>query len=173
MRFACSLCIGDVQEGRVLPSSSEWALVNLPKLPPTSTRTFSRSWCFLVEAGVFNICKNVISRKILTLGYSRNGICQLMFNEHSKKTVDTYMRALARTSIKTATDRSSFDVILLIPPQTKGCASYYAFIIPSSPFSFVQLSPSSSYSSVPPCLWAAILQPSNITRRRAKRWNWK
>ena len=80
------------------------------------------------------------------------------------------MRALAIASIKTATDRSSFDVILLIPPQTKGCASYYAFIIPSSPFSFVQLSPSSSSSSsVPPCLRAAILQPSNITRRRAKR----
>ena len=54
MRFACSLCIGDVQKGRVLPSSSEWALVNLPKLPPTS-----------IEAGVFNICKNVISRKYL------------------------------------------------------------------------------------------------------------
>ena len=49
---------------------------------------------------------------------------------------------LERASIKSATDRSSFDVILLIPPQTKGCASYYAFIIPSSPFSFVQLSPS-------------------------------
>ena len=49
---------------------------------------------------------------------------------------------LASTSNKSATDRSSFDVILLTPPQTKGCASYYAFIIPSSPFSFVQLSPS-------------------------------
>ena len=86
MQFACSLCIGDVQKGRVLSSSSEWALVNLPKLPP------------ILDAGVFNICKNVISRKILTFGYSRNGICHLMLDEHSKKTVDTNMRALARKS---------------------------------------------------------------------------
>ena len=86
----------------------------------------------------------MISRKILTFRYSRKGICHLMLDEHSKKTVDTYICVLLldRASIKTATDRSSFDVILLIPPQTKGCASYYAFIIPSSPFSFVQLSPS-------------------------------
>ena len=133
MQFACSLCIGDVQKGSPL------LIIRMSASQSPQIATNTSCWCFqYLQKRDYWLVEKYLHLVIHELAF----VTWCLMSTPRKLWTQICVLLLDRASIKSATDRSSFDVVLLIPPQTKGCASYYAFIIPSSPFSFVQLSPS-------------------------------